>query len=306
MTVLNLDSTQVTVDGLLKLRDLKKLSVLTVSDVKLSDADLARLRAAMSEVQIHSPSFADFTAANPNDPSITATVATSLALRGKLEEAFALLEKAYEKEPSPAIYHAAVQILGQNPDKATDAQKKMIDDWLAAAIQQAPDSVELKLILVDFRDIEGRFGDSAKLYHELLARSDLNKRQRATIQNNLAYILVTGGRERDLAEAQALVDAAVAHFGPVAGVLDTRGLIHLAQGDAKAAVADFQIAVADSPTALNYFHLAVAEETSGNAVGAAEAFAKADALKLDAKLLSPNEQRNYQRLKDKAAKRGKP
>ena len=88
-------------------------------------------------------------------------------------------------------------------------------------------------------------------------------------------------------------------------MLDTRGLIRFAEGDTKAAVDDFKTAVADLPSAVNYFHLAMGEEKLGNATAATEAFAKAEELKLDSTQLSPSEQRDYKRLQKSLAKPGK-
>jgi tetratricopeptide (TPR) repeat protein len=302
LSFLSLDSTQVTADGLMKLRELRKLSQLTVWDVKLSDADLARLHVAMPEVQI---SAAD----------ALGTLSTSLtveggsppeAVGGNWDKAFAQLEKADEKDRSLAVFIAAIVALRQNPDQATDAQKKMVEQWLSAAIQQAPDSWELKLVLADLWGLEGRFDELAKLYRELLAQTELKGHRRAVAQNNLACVLATQGTEKDLAEARTLIDAAVGQLGLITATLDTRGLIHLAQGDAKAAVADFKAAIAQSPTAMNHFHLALAQEKMGETAAAVQAFQKATALKLDVKQLSPAEQRDYQRLKEAATKSGKP
>ncbi|HEY1785824.1 MAG TPA: M56 family metallopeptidase [Pirellulales bacterium] len=61
--VLNLDETQVTADSLLKLRDLKKLSEVTVG-ARLSDADLAPVRAAMPEVHFSNQTFYNYGASS--------------------------------------------------------------------------------------------------------------------------------------------------------------------------------------------------------------------------------------------------
>jgi Leucine-rich repeat (LRR) protein len=61
--VLNLEDTQVTAEGLLKLRDLKKLSEVTVG-ARLSDADLAPVRAAMPEVHFSNQTFYNYGASS--------------------------------------------------------------------------------------------------------------------------------------------------------------------------------------------------------------------------------------------------
>jgi beta-lactamase regulating signal transducer with metallopeptidase domain len=57
--ILNLDDTQVTADSLMKLRDLKKLSQVEVG-ARLSDADLAPVRAAMPEVDFSNQPFYNY------------------------------------------------------------------------------------------------------------------------------------------------------------------------------------------------------------------------------------------------------
>jgi tetratricopeptide (TPR) repeat protein len=240
-----------------------------------------------------------------SDPDQVLAFAAFSGRRGKLDEAFSLLETAREKIPLPVVCAAAVETLRLNADKPAPAETKKLEQWLAEAIEQASDAldvVRLKLLLVEVQDIEERYDDSIKLYRSLLAGSDLTQQQRAVVQNNLAFMLVTRGSKDNLTEAQKLVDEAVAHLGPVPGVLDTRGLIHLARGNAKLALADFKIATTESPTAVNFFHLALAEDKMGNAAGAKAALAKSDELKIDVKTLSPGEKRDYKRLHKNSAK----
>ena len=296
--MVTLDGTSVTADGLMKLRDLKHLSRISVVGIKASAGRMARLRGAMPDVQISNgledyelqpETESEMRRRYEENPAAIVPYAAFLGRHGKLEEAFALLEKARgEDQPLPPLCFAAVETLRTNLVKATDAQKKLVEQWLAAAIQEAPNAVQLQLLSVNLYDMEGRFADSISTYRGLLARSDVGRQQRAVIQNNLAYLLVTHGSEKDLAEARSLIDAAVAQLGPVAAVLDTRGLIHLAQGDAQAAVSDFKVVVDDAPTSVNYFHLALAQDKASDAAGAAEAFHKAEELNLDTKKLSPD------------------
>jgi tetratricopeptide (TPR) repeat protein len=242
------------------------------------------------------------------DPTQTVALGAFLGRRGKVDEAFTLFETAREKQPSPNVFVAALETLHLNSDKPAPAQTKMLEQWLLKAIEDADDAldaVRLKLLLVEVQDLEQRYGDSIKLYRSLLAGSDLNEQQRAVVQNNLAFMLVTRGTAKDVAEAQTLIDEAVARLGPLPGVLDTRGLIRLAEGNAKLALTDFKTAVTESPTAVNFFHLALAEDKMGNAAGANNALEKAAELKLDLKLLSPGEKRDYKRLHKNSAKPGK-
>ena len=104
--------------------------------------------------------------------------------------------------------------------------------------------MRLKLLLVEVQDLQGRFGDSMKLYRSLLAGSDLNEQQRAIVQNNLAFILVTRGNRKKCGRSPGIGrQSGRTSWGPIAGVLDTRGLVRLADGKAELALADFKTAV---------------------------------------------------------------
>ncbi|HEX4144385.1 MAG TPA: tetratricopeptide repeat protein [Pirellulales bacterium] len=242
------------------------------------------------------------------DPDQILSYAAFLGRQGKLDEAFALLETARDKQPLPNVCAAALEIVRFNSEKPATEPKKTLEEWLHQAIEAAPtgaESVRLQFLLVELQDLEERYDDSIKIYRALLAGSDLSEQQRAVVENNLAFMLITRGSGNNVAEAKGLIDKAVNHLGPVAGVLDTRGLIRLASGDAQEALADFKTAVTESPTAVNYFHLALAEEKLGNASGASDAFEKAEELKLDSKALSPTEKRDFKRLHKSSAKPGK-
>ncbi|HEY4313096.1 MAG TPA: M56 family metallopeptidase [Pirellulales bacterium] len=52
LRMLNLDDANITVDGLIKLSDLKRLSYISAVGMKVSDAEMARLRAALPKTQI--------------------------------------------------------------------------------------------------------------------------------------------------------------------------------------------------------------------------------------------------------------
>jgi cellulose synthase operon protein C len=299
---------------------------------------LGRIASMLEELKDYTDAEKCMRRSYENDRTQVLPLGLFLGRRGKLDDAFALFDKAREEEfgtaagskgkqfkkggdeanaeangkedpstkPSqqavPTVFVAAVQTLRENPGDAAAPQHKLLEQWLTAAIDARPNSAPLKLLLVDLKDIEGRFGESIKLYRDLLAGPELNNRQRAVVQNNLAFLLVTRGTKKDLPEARTLIDAAVDHFGPVHGVLDTRGLVRLAEGDAKRALEDFKVAVAEAPTASNFFHLAMAEDKMGNAAAASEAITKADELKLDVTSLSPTEERDYKRLHKGPAK----
>jgi cellulose synthase operon protein C len=237
-----------------------------------------------------------------NDPTQTVALAAFLGRIGKVDDALALFSQALQKQSFLAIGPGLFQTLRVNSDTITAKQKKTVEKWLKAAITKEPKSIPLQLLLVDYDDMNERYDDAMKHYRALIDNTDLNDNQRAVVQNNLAYLLVTRGTPADVEKAQSLVDEAIARLGPISSVLDTRGLVRLATGNAKQALDDFRTAVADAPSAVNFFHVALAEEKLGNTAGMDEAFQRAEELKLDTKQLSPGEQQSYKRLHEQLSK----
>ncbi len=238
-------------------------------------------------------------------PEQIVSYAAFLGRAGKVDESLALFKKALATKDFATVAPAIYLTLRLNDDKVTPKQMKTVEQWLRAALKKDPDSIAMQLLLVDYQDLNGRFKDSIAKYRELLARKDLRAEDRAKVQNNLAFLLATSGSAADMAEAEKLVEGAISHFGPIGSVLDTRGMVRLAAGDTKQALDDFKTAVAEVPSAVNYFHMSLAEEKLGNSTGMDEAFHKAKQLKLDTKLLSPMEQASYKRLEEALAKTGK-
>ena len=92
--------------------------------------------------------------------------------------------------------------------------------------------------------------------------------------NNLAFQLAAPATAD---EAAALIDTAINTLGPQPDLLDTRGLVRLAQGNVAAAVGDLEEAcLAPSPAKL--VHLAKAYATGGDTARAAATLARAHRL----------------------------
>ncbi|HTU24448.1 MAG TPA: tetratricopeptide repeat protein, partial [Pirellulales bacterium] len=242
------------------------------------------------------------------DSTQSLALASFLGRRGKAEEAFEILDSAREKQPLLIVCSAGLDVIRSNPGKVSDPQKEQLDKWLSLAADATKDQSELakiKILQVEMLDLHGRYADSIKTYRSLLDDPGLSDQQRAIVQNNLAFMLATRGNAKEVAEAEKLVEKAIAQLGPVGSVLDTRGMIYLIGGKSKQALADFKNAVDEAPTAVNFFHLALAEDKLGNAAGSKEALAKAEELKLDLKQLSPVEKKDYNRLQKSSTKSGK-
>src|SRR5262249_51791481 len=112
--------------------------------------------------------------------------------------------------------------------------------------------------------------------------------------NNLGWLLAL--REGKGTEAQALLQAALDSFGPLPSLLDTRAVIYLTLGRSTAAIADLEEAIAETPKATFYFHLAQAHLAGKDRDAALEAFKKAKAQGLRPGQLHALERAAFDRL----------
>ena len=145
--------------------------------------------------------------------------------------------------------------------------------------------------LADLRDLQGRHQDSINIYREMLVKNPNN----GVALNNLAWLL--SYQSQAYIDAQKLIDQAVALYGPLPGLLDTRGMIYLRRGQTDQALQDLKEAVEEAPAAAIYFHLAQAQLAAGNTEAAKKAFLEAEAKNLDPVTdLHVLEAKDYQRL----------
>ena len=189
----------------------------------------------------------------------------------RADEAFDLLEAAWDKLPLESLLRTAVAVLGSQASGATSQQTERLNRWFEKASRQDPDSPALALVHADFVGTTGSQEQIVSSYRELLERKDLSPQQTALVANNLAFHLA----EPDTAaEAENMVAIALAELGPHSDVLDTRGVVRLAAGKAQEAVADLKEAIL-MPTAMKYLHLASALASQDQLDAARQAFAEA-------------------------------
>ena len=144
----------------------------------------------------------------------------------------------------------------------------------------------------------GSTTDVVAAYRTLLDRKDLPPQQAALAANNLAFYLA---EPETAAEAQTLIDRAVAELGPHPDVLDTRGVVLLAAGKGKEALADLNEALL-VPTATKFLHLALALASQEQFDAARTALAEAQKRGLVASQCSPGDQRRLEALETKLRK----
>src|SRR5262249_39182417 len=98
------------------------------------------------------------------------------------------------------------------------------------------------------------------------------------------------------AEALKTVQRAIDIAGPIPELLDTRAVVYLALGQPDQAVKDLEEAVADTPTAHRYFHLAQAHLAVNHRAAAAAALRQGRALGLSGKTVDPLERKVFARV----------
>ncbi|MFM7205512.1 MAG: tetratricopeptide repeat protein, partial [Planctomycetaceae bacterium] len=213
------------------------------------------------------------------------------------QEALDLLEARWNDLPLERLLTTAVQVARVQEDPKEWTAK--IEPWFVKARRIDPGSVVVQLLEAECLSLEGKLDDAEKLYRDLLAVAEIEPMEKAIVSNNLAFHLA---RPETAAEAKKLVEAAIGELGPLPDLLDTRGVIHMAAGQTKEAVADFTEAVLQ-PTDLKFLHLAWAQLAAGDKTAAKEALEAGRRRGLVRSRLSPEDRK---RLGDLETELGMP
>ena len=219
-----------------------------------------------------------------------------LARQGRSREALDLVEQNWDALSLERALSLATEVIRTQPDDAAlAAASTRVAAWIEKGKRVDPGSVVIKLLDAELRTLLGREEEAEGIYRELLGAKDLSQSHAAIVANNLAFHLAT---QETAAEAGTLVDAAINELGPLPDLLDTRGLVRLAEQDPAAAIEDLRLAVL-APSAAKYLHLAAAELAAGNDAAAREALAKARGEGLDRMRLPPSDALRLEQLEKK-------
>ena len=163
---------------------------------------------------------------------------------------------------SVVMYRKHFGTLNQDP-KYQNAIRQMFD---AARVDQ-PDSGTLLILLAEFEELVGNSQEATDLLAEFLAKPNANPTERAVVLNNLAYKRALQG-DGDT----TLIDEAFKILGPRADLRDTKGMVQLAGGNFEEAIREFQTSIdVGGPSAVKYYHLALAHWKNNNRSEAADA-----------------------------------
>lgn len=226
---------------------------------------LAALAQLMEELEF--PKAADKVLASYASRSSDGVIARAqfLGRQRRTIEALDVLEQSWDRLPLERLLSIAVDVLRSNP-KAEGAAERL-EQWIAKARRIDPESVVIALVEAELLGMQDRGSMVEARYRELLARKDLDAIQTAIVSNNLACHMAEPGKA---GEARKLIDAAIDAIGPHPDLLDTRGIVRIAQGEHREAIADFEQAVLQ-PSDVKFLHLAFAQLRAGDKAAAREA-----------------------------------
>jgi tetratricopeptide (TPR) repeat protein len=212
--------------------------------------------------------------------------------RRKFTEAIEICDRIWAEVPVVAVAEVAVSILNELPPNSREFNQ--VERRLDEAMKKAPDNAELMVAMANLRNFQGQYEKAEELYRAALVK---NPRQ-GTALNNLAWIIAL--RSGKSAEAIELINRAMEVVGNEAGLIDTRGVAHLARKQPSSyelAIKDFETVASENPdSASAYFHLAQAYAAAGKRKEANEAWQKAKKNKLSIQVLHPLERPAYEQL----------
>jgi len=192
------------------------------------------------------------------------------------------LESAKDNSPDAAAALARSMVMGG----ASAELAERADQVLNKALTQHPKDRELLFAVATWRLVQGQNRQAEELLRQVLVIESRN----AMAMNNLATLLAEDSATRD--EALQLLDQAIAISGPLAELLDSKGMVLLAQGDSQGAVALLDKAVArPAPDPRHFFHLALALRKDGRKPEARQMLEQARRHALNSAVMSPTDRR---------------
>jgi Tfp pilus assembly protein PilF len=185
---------------------------------------------------------------------------------------------------------AAASVYACRVGQGSDEQQQRVERWLVSALTRQPSSPMVRAALADLHNDRGRYAEAVAGYREVLQAGG----RRVEVLNNLAYLLAL--TEDRTTEALELVNAAIDVAGPHPELLDTSAVVHLKRNRPTLAIRDLQQAIAASPSAMKYAHLAMAHAAAKDHAAAAQALRQATGAGFTAADLHPLERQIFHDL----------
>lgn len=233
-------------------------------------------------------------------PEAVLALAGHLGRRDKVKEAVDLIDddRIWRTLPPEDVARTSVAIF-QGAGSGDEQQRRRLSRRLEAAVRRHPEKDALQFDLANLRMLQGRYADAEAVFRAVHERD----RTKSAPLNNLAWLLAVRGDGRG-PEALSLVQKAIELDGERPELLDTRGVVHLANGQAALAVQDLEDAVVAAPSSAEMrYHLARAYLTAGKRVEAVRTLRDAESLGLTAETLHPLERKTFDQLRGDLARR---
>lgn len=219
-------------------------------------------------------------------PEDVLLLASYYGRRGRYAEGLKVCRDAQKTCKPLAVAVAAANVVSRG--RPSPADLATADQLVQSALKADPKSVRLKLISIGLLTASGRLARAEDEYREVLRKSP----DHVTVLNNLAWLLAMQGK--DLREAQALIDRAIARAGRQSVLLDTRGIVLAKSGQTREAVEELRRALEELDDPEVYLHLAQAQLAAGDRKAAAASLAAAHRRGLAVANLHRLEQPGYQ------------
>jgi tetratricopeptide (TPR) repeat protein len=225
-----------------------------------------------------------------SDADSAMELAAFLGRRGHATEAIDIVQQNWKKAHPPPAVQALGTIVESGGCRNRDLER--VSEIVIALMREHGRETSLLGLLARVRLAEHNYLEAEKHFREAL---DVCKDPSDFVPlNNLAFLL--GSQRKGLDEAAMLIDKAISIAGPLPTLLDTRATIRAAKKQYAEALSDLTAAIADTPTAIRYFHLAEVQQAEGHAAEARQAIRKAEELGLKPDVLQPQERSSLENL----------
>jgi tetratricopeptide (TPR) repeat protein len=219
-------------------------------------------------------------------PRQTLALSDFLARQGRISEAVDLCSDYANKSPEKAGDALLFAVGAVCQPQASSVDRARVEQLVRQHMDQDNHQPHLATAMGTLYEAQTRYGDAVNAYRQAI---ELNPNDIVAL-NNIALLLAHQGNTQ---QANAYLKQAVQIAGPRSDLLDSRGTVRLAMGDADGAIADFTSAIADKASPSRWLHLAAAQLHAHHNDEAQKAFDQALTLGLNPKQVHPFDQSDY-------------
>ncbi|QDT34657.1 tetratricopeptide repeat protein [Thalassoglobus polymorphus] len=218
-----------------------------------------------------------------------------LSRQNHLNDALDLCDQLWEQGPDTLAAKTSVAVL--RTGQPTKNEIKRVEAKITSAVKESATPDQILMHLADLKDLAGEHDQSVALYEQILEKNPQN----LVALNNFAYLSTLAGKDKK--RALDAINSAIEVVGPIAAMLDTRGVVYLKSGNLDKAIKDLTQAVDENPTVSSQFRLAQAYMEKGDKKKATSLFEAAEEDGLSLKELHPLERKDFEEV-EKSLKAG--